>query len=546
VAIKAKDGLGNVVNIAATGDGVNVDFVRHTEVKNFPLVQPVSATQLPLPSGAASEATLAALSGKVPTLSNGKVPVDVAFPATQPVSGTVNVGNLPTTQSVSGSVSVSNFPSSQTVSGSVVVSNFPATQNVSVTNLPATQNVSGSVNVANHPPFLFDASGNLRVSGISGTGTGTTTTTPNTEYTEGSSPATASGIVSLGRNSSNQLRPLALNASNQALVSVVNLPATQPVSGSVSVGNFPATQAVSGTVSIGNFPATQPVSGSVSVSNQAAFAFDANGNLRVNFPTTQAISGSVSISNFPATQPVSGTVSIGNFPSTQAISASSLPLPTGAATETTLASLNGKLPSALAGDRLKVDVAFPANQTVSGTVSVGNFPATQTISGSVSVSNFPATQPISAASLPLPSGAATESTLASLNGKIPTALTSQGGLNVGGSALDIVARNPTQIKRAPISVAASGDNPVIAGVTGQKVKVLGMTLVANGDVNVLIKSGTTNLSGSIPMASKGNGFVLPQNFVGYHWLEGVDAGNLVINLSAAIAVTGFLLYAQEA
>lgn len=44
---------------------------------------------------------------------------------------------------------------------------------------------------------------------------------------------------------------------------------------------------------------------------------------------------------------------------------------------------------------------------VSGTVSVANFPATQPVSGTVAVSNFPATQPISAASLPLPTGAAT-------------------------------------------------------------------------------------------------------------------------------------------
>lgn len=44
---------------------------------------------------------------------------------------------------------------------------------------------------------------------------------------------------------------------------------------------------------------------------------------------------------------------------------------------------------------------------VSGTVSVANFPATQPVSGTVAVSNFPVTQPISAASLPLPTGAAT-------------------------------------------------------------------------------------------------------------------------------------------
>lgn len=40
-------------------------------------------------------------------------------------------------------------------------------------------------------------------------------------------------------------------------VSVTNLPATQPVSGSVSVSNLPATQPVSGSVSVSNFPATQ-------------------------------------------------------------------------------------------------------------------------------------------------------------------------------------------------------------------------------------------------------------------------------------------------
>ena len=66
-------------------------------------------------------------------------------------------------------------------------------------------------------------------------------------------------------------------------------------------------------------------------------------------------------------------------------------------------------------------------------VSVSNFPATQPISGSVSVSNFPATQPISAASLPLPTGAATESTLLAVSGKLPAALgqtTKSGSLSV--------------------------------------------------------------------------------------------------------------------
>jgi len=82
--------------------------------------------------------------------------------------------------------------------------------------------------------------------------------------------------------------------------------------------------------------------------------------------TPVPVSGSVSVSNFPATQPVSGpltdaqlraadvkvsldgeSVSVSNFPATQPISAASLPLPTGAATETTLANLPDTLANAL-------------------------------------------------------------------------------------------------------------------------------------------------------------------------------------------------------
>ena len=48
-----------------------------------------------------------------------RLPVDVSFPTTQPVSGSVSVSNFPATQPVSGSVSVSNFPSSQAVTSSL-------------------------------------------------------------------------------------------------------------------------------------------------------------------------------------------------------------------------------------------------------------------------------------------------------------------------------------------------------------------------------------------------------------------------------------------
>ena len=91
-------------------------------------------------------------------------PVDVTFPVSQTVDGSVSVSNLsnphPISGSVSvsslpavtGSVSVSNFPANQPVSGTVAVSSLPAvTGTVSVSNFPVTQPVSGSVAVTNFP-----------------------------------------------------------------------------------------------------------------------------------------------------------------------------------------------------------------------------------------------------------------------------------------------------------------------------------------------------------------------------------------------------------
>ena len=77
--------------------------------------------------------------------------------------------------------------------------------------------------------------------------------------------------------------------------------------------------------------------------------------------------------------------------------------------------------SALAG--MKVSVGnFPATQPVSGTLAISSLPALpagSNVIGSVSVSNFPATQPISAVALPLPTGAALDTTLSSLSSKFP-------------------------------------------------------------------------------------------------------------------------------
>ena len=80
-----------------------------------------------------------------------------------------------------------------------------------------------------------------------------------------------------------------------------------------------------------------------------------------NFPATQPVSGTVAVSNFPASQPVTGTF----FQTTQPISAATLPLPSGASTEATLALIKAKT------DNLDVLLSTRTKPTDSQVVSTG-------------------------------------------------------------------------------------------------------------------------------------------------------------------------------
>jgi hypothetical protein len=141
------------------------------------------------------------------------------------------------------------------------------------------------------------------------------------------------------------------------------------------------------TVSLSGSSANIPVSGTVAATQSGAWSVAVG-----NFPTSQAVTGKF----WQDTQPISGTVGIsGTVPvsgtfwqATQPISAASLPLPAGAATASGVAAVVTALGSPL---------------QAGGAVSVSNFPASQAVTGTF----WQATQPVSAASLPLPSGAAT-------------------------------------------------------------------------------------------------------------------------------------------
>lgn len=211
-------------------------------------------------------------------------------------------------------------------------------------------------------------------------------------------------------------------------------------------------------------------------------------NAKVTAVNTGAVV--VSSSALPANASTETTLSALNGKviavNTGAVVVASSALPTGAATETTLATrasestlsaINGKLNSLgqkTAANSAPVTIAsdqsaVPASQSgtwninnISGTVSLPSGAATSAnqateiaslasidsktpalVSGRQPVDGSGVTQPISAAALPLPSGAATEATLSSLNSKVTVVNT--GAVVVSSSALPTGAATETTV-----------------------------------------------------------------------------------------------------
>lgn len=95
------------------------------------------------------------------------------------------------------------------------------------------------------------------------------------------------------------------------------------------------------------------------------------------------------------------------------------------------------------------------------------------------------------------------------------------------------------IRRIAVSASSSGDNAILALVTGKRIRLLGCLLTAAGAVNVKWRSNTTDLSAAVVLSASGDGFVLPEAITG--WVETVAGQALNLNLSGAVAVTGHVI-----
>jgi hypothetical protein len=226
------------------------------------------------------------------------------------------------------------------------------------------------------------------------------------------------------------------------------------------------------------------------------------------------------------------------------VSAASLPLPSGAATSanqttanSSLSSIDGKLP-ALSSGRVPVDVGTSINV---GEVEVKNDTGNPV--------------PISAASLPLPSGAATETTLSSVNGKLPALDTGAVPVLVKNGQLEIQndTGNPIPVGPAAtqaLSGSASANNTDLFSVDCSSFRSINFQTTGtwNGTISFQVSNDNTNWNALSLMGSAiGTSFNSSTTSNG-SWFGSLGGFNFVrVRTTAFTAgsgtatITGFLL-----
>lgn len=101
------------------------------------------------------------------------------------------------------------------------------------------------------------------------------------------------------------------------------------------------------------------------------------------------------------------------------------------------------------------------------------------------------------------------------------------------------------LSSAQISAASSGDNTLLAGTASQTIRFFKGWLVNAGatSVNLKFRSATTDLHPAIPLAPGASWFF---DFDGEPWFVTTVAEALVLNLSAAVQISGRFHYTKSA
>ena len=101
------------------------------------------------------------------------------------------------------------------------------------------------------------------------------------------------------------------------------------------------------------------------------------------------------------------------------------------------------------------------------------------------------------------------------------------------------ASSEDEIRYAVVSLSAGGDMEVVAAIPGKRLYVLASAVVPDMSVDIQWKSGTTAISGVIPMDAKG---VDNPSYCPYGNFRTATGEALVLNSSSAVDIGGHITY----
>lgn len=113
---------------------------------------------------------------------------------------------------------------------------------------------------------------------------------------------------------------------------------------------------------------------------------------------------------------------------------------------------------------------------------------------------------------------------------------------ISGQVVD-ESGNVLTVKRAVVDHATSGNNTIVAAVSGKKIRVIAAKLVAGDAVVVRFESGAsgTALTGQMTCAASQN---VDFQFNPHGWFETAAGSLLNMELGGAVTVDGVLLYVE--
>ena len=104
------------------------------------------------------------------------------------------------------------------------------------------------------------------------------------------------------------------------------------------------------------------------------------------------------------------------------------------------------------------------------------------------------------------------------------------------------------IKHAAVSASTSGNNTLVAAVSGKRICVIGLVLAAASAVVARLESGagTTALTGVMPLVANGNlSLVFPMSIPGNPWVKTASGALLNLELGGAVQVSGVVVYYED-